>query len=111
MNAAGRLVHQGALTRHLVLAHMLTRQQIAVMTLVLTVLLSALSMIYVTHVSRELYANYQRNLVEQDNIHVQRSQLLLERSTWTMQARVQQIAESKLHMIIPDHQSVVVIHE
>ncbi len=111
MNAAARLVHQGILTRHLVLTHFLTRKQIAVVVLAMAVLLSALSVIYVTHVTRVLYASYQRDLADQDRLHVERGQLLLERSTWMMQARIQQIAENKLGMVIPNHKSVVIIHE
>lgn len=109
MNAAARLVHQGVLTRHVITASLLTKRQLAVMALGFAVLLSALSVIYVTHASRELYASYQHNLAEQDRLHVQRGQLLLERSTWMMQARIQQIAENKLGMEIP--QSVVIIRE
>jgi cell division protein FtsL len=111
MNAAARLVHQSVLSRHLVLAHLLTRRQIAVVMLALAVLLSALSIIYVTHVTRILHAAFQHNLVEQDRLHVQRGQLLLERSTWMMQARIQQFAENKLGMIVPDNKSVMIIHE
>lgn len=111
MNAAARLVHQGVLTRHLVLTHLLTRRQVMLIILAMAVLLSALSIIYVTHTSRVLYASYQHNLLEQNRLHVKHGQLLLERSTWMMQARIQQIAENKLGMIIPDHKSVIVIHE
>ena len=111
MNAAARLVHQNILTRQFVVAYFLTRRQMMVMGLALTVLFSALSVIYVTHVTRILHANFQHNRVEQDHLHVERGQLLLERSTWMVQSRIQQIAESKLGMIIPDHQSVVIINE
>lgn len=111
MNAAARLVHQHVLSRHLVLAYLLTRRQMAVLLLSLSVLLSALGVVYVIHVNRVLHANYQHNLAEQDRLHVERGQLLLERSTWMMQARTQQIAEKKLGMMIPDHKSVVIIHE
>ncbi len=111
MNAAARLVHQGVLSRHLVLAHLLTRRQISVLLLMLGILLSALSIIYVTHTTRILHASYQRNLLEQDQLHIQHSQLLLERSTWMMQSRIQQIAESKLAMIVPDNKSIVIIRE
>lgn len=111
MNAAARLVHQGALTRHLMMTHLLTKQQIIVMLLAVAVILSALSTIYVTHISRLLHASYQRHLIEKDHLHVQRGQLLLERSTWMIQSRIQQIAEKKLGMKIPDHKSVVIIHE
>lgn len=111
MNAAARFVHQGALTRHLVMTHLLTRKQIAVLVLALAVLVSALSIIYVTHVNRILYASYQHNLAEQNRLHIERGQLLLERGTWMMQARIQQIAEKNLGMVVPSHRSVVIIHE
>lgn len=111
MNAAGRLVHQGLLTRHLVFTHLFSKSQLAVLTLGLAVLLSALSIIYVTHVNRILHAAYQHNLLEQDHLHVQHGQLLLERSTWMMQSRIQEYAEAKLDMMVPNHKSVTIIHE
>ena len=111
MNAAARLVHQGILSRHLVLTHWLTGRQTAALFLMAAIILSALSTIYVTQVTRILHANYQHNLLEQEHLHVERGQLLLERSTWMMQARIQQIAEDKLGLIVPDHKSVVIIHE
>lgn len=111
MNAAARLVHQGVLSRHLVLSHLFTWRQITVLILALAVLLSALSIIYTTHMTRVLHASYQYYLGEKNNLYAQRGQLLLEHSTWMMQARIQQIAESKLDMIIPDHKSIMVISE
>lgn len=111
MNAAARLVHQNIISRHLILTHLLTRHQIGVVVLALAVLLSALSTIYVTHVNRILHATYQRNLAELDRLHVQRGQLLLERSTWMVQSRIQQIAENKLGMMVPNYKSVMIIHE
>ncbi len=110
MNAAARLVHQGIITRHLVVAH-LSFRQVGALMLSVAVLMSAVSIIYVTHVTRLLHATYQHNIVEQDMLHVQRGQLLLERSTMMMQARIQSIAENKLGMIIPDQNSVVIVHE
>jgi len=111
MNAAARFVHQGVLTRHLVLTHLLTRKQIAVLLLALAVLVSALSIIYVTHVNRVLHASYQHDLLEQNRLHLERGQLLLERGTWMMQARIQQMAEKNLGMVVPGNQSVVIVHE
>lgn len=111
MNAAARLVHQHGLTRQLVLTHFLTRKQLGVIFLAMMVVFSALSIIYVTHVSRELHATFQRNLNIQDRLHVAKGQLLLERSTWMMQARIQEVAEKKLGMVFPNHKSVIVIRE
>lgn len=111
MNAAARLVHQNVLSRQIVWTNFITRSHLAVMLLSMAVLFSALSVIYVTQTSREMYAAYQHNLVEHDHLHVQRGQLLLERSTLLMQAHVQTIAEDKLDMIVPNAKSVVIIHE
>lgn len=111
MNAAARLVHQSVLSRHLVLSHLLTKRQFIVGLLAFAVLLSALSIIYVTHTTRVLYANYQQHLLEKNRLQVMRGQLLLERSTWMMQARTQQLAENKLGMVIPDNKTVVIIRE
>ncbi len=61
--------------------------------------------------TRVLHATYQRTITEQDHLQVQRSQLLLERSTWMIQARIEQIAANKLGMIVPHHKSVVMIHK
>ncbi len=111
MNAAGRLVHQGLLYRHLVLTHFLTRRQVAVVVLSVAILFSLLATIYVTHLSRVLNAAVQKNTLAEDRLNVERGQLLLERSTWMMQSRIQKLAENKLGMIIPNHKSVVIIHE
>lgn len=111
MNAAARLVHQGVFTKYLVQQRLMTKRPFAAFCLALFLVLSALSVIYVTHLTRELQATLQHRIHEQERLQVQRGQLLLERGTWMMQARIQQIAEKKLGMIIPDHKSVVVIRE
>lgn len=111
MNAAARLAQHNIVARHLLTAYLLTRQQIAMVFLAVALLLSALSVIYVSHLNRLMHANLQHYAVERNNLLIERSQLLLERGTGMMQARIQQIAENKLGMIIPDHKSVVIIHE
>lgn len=111
MNAAARLVHQNAVARHMVLVHLLTRKQIAILFLAAAVIFSALSVVYVTHSTRVLYAAYQHNLAEKNHLYVERAQLLLERGTWMMQARIQKVAESKLGMMMPDYKSVVIVRE
>ena len=111
MNAAARLVHQNTVTRHLVLVHLLTRRQMGLLLMAAAVIFSALAVIYVTHTSRVLYATYQHKLGEKNHLYVERAQLLLERGTWMMQARIQTYAESKLGMVMPDHKSVVIVHE
>ena len=111
MNAAARLVHQGVLSRHLILTQFLSRKQITLLVPAFAILFSLLSIIYMTHTTRILHANYQHELVEQSQLELKHGQLLLERSTWMMQARIQQIAEKELGMMVPGERSVVVINE
>jgi cell division protein FtsL len=111
MNAAARLLNQGSLSRGWVITVFLNRTQFAMFALITCVLLSALSVVYVTNASRSLNANIQQILTERDQLHIQWGQLLLERSTWIMQARIQHVAENKLGMMIPDNKSVVVVNE
>jgi cell division protein FtsL len=111
MNAAARLVHQPSLVRHFVFSCRLSRQDVITFLMAGVLMFSALGTIYVTHVSRLIYANYQHSLVERDQLHVQHDQLLLERSTMMMQSRIQQVAENKLNMIIPNQKTVVIVHE
>jgi len=111
MNAAARLVHQHVWIRQFFVAQFLSWQKLLMLFLIVSVISSALCTIYVTHMTRILHANYQRNLAEQDQLNVERGQLLLERSTWMIQARIQQMAEDKLGMYMPDHKAVVIIHE
>lgn len=109
MNAAARLVHQNILSRDLILTNVLSFKHVGSVLLIITILLSALGTIYVTQVTRDLHAYMQRSKLEQDRLHVEHGQLLLERSTLMMQTRVQQVAERKLGMIIPDHDKVVIV--
>jgi cell division protein FtsL len=111
MNAAARLVHQNVLSRHLFLSHFLNRKQMTVLLLAMSMLFSALGIVYVTHLTRVANASYEHLLSERNHLQMERGQLLLERSTWTMQSRVQQIAENKLNMAMPNHNSVVILHE
>jgi cell division protein FtsL len=109
MNAAARLFNQGALSRGWAVTFMLERAQFSTLVLVLAILTSALSMVYVTNVTRGLNATLQQSLTERDHMHVQWGRLLLEKSTWMMQARIQQVAEDKLGMVVPDSKSVVIV--
>lgn len=111
MNAAARLVHKKALSRHLALTHFFTRKQIFLLILGVGILLSSISLIYTSHLSRGFYAGYQRSLAESNQLKAEHSQLLLERSTLLMQARVQAVAEKKLKMMMPDRKATMIIHE
>lgn len=111
MNTAARLVNQDVLSRSSVISVLLQKSQLPLLVMIISVLLTALSVIYITNATRSLHANIQQTLAERERLHVQWGQLLLEKSTWIMQARIQNLAEGRLGMLIPDSKSVVVIGE
>ncbi len=111
MNSAARLMNQNIISRSYSLSISLSRLQMAVIGLAVCVLASALSIVYVTNCSRTVHAAIQQGMVERDHLRLEWGQLLLERGTWDMQARVQYIAQDKLGMVIPDSKSIMIISE
>jgi cell division protein FtsL len=111
MNSAARFLSQSSASRTWVFSILLSKAQLSLITLTMGVLVSALSVVYVTNCSRDLNANLQQTLAERNHIHVQWGQLLLEKGTLMMQARIQQVASNKLGMVIPNSKSVVIVNE
>ncbi|HLF67170.1 MAG TPA: cell division protein FtsL, partial [Gammaproteobacteria bacterium] len=60
---------------------------------------------------RDMHAALHQGRYDNSRLYLQEEQLLLERGTLGMQARVQRVAEHALNMMMPNHQSVVMIHE
>jgi cell division protein FtsL len=71
------------------------------LVLLFVLVLSALSLVYVKDLHRRLFIQYQ----ELEEIHrgklIQQNNLLLERSAWSAEARIQHIAKNKLAMNMP----------
>ena len=77
--------------------------------LMVLVVLSAFSVVYLKDVNRRLLIDYQYQAQQQQHYQTTRNQLLLEESTWARQSRVQQIAENELNMVIPTSRDVVLL--
>jgi cell division protein FtsL len=108
MNAAARLLnHQGALSRSWVVSVFFTPYHLMIFVLIVLILISSLSLVYVTNETRSLNANIQKVMLERDRLHVEWGQLLLERSTLTIETRVQNFAEKKLNMVFPEGKKIV----
>ena len=106
-----RLDQQQPVAQSRLLAILLNRIYLLLISLSLMVLFSALGVIYVTNESRTLTANLQRLAVEHHELEVQWGQLLLERGTWAMPARIQRLAVTELNMEFPNNKSVVMLKE
>lgn len=111
MNAAAKFIHQETLSRHWVLASFFTRSQLILSLCLFMIFMSAFAIIYITNTTRDLHAGLYQGRSEYSRLYGQQGQLLLEKSTLAMQARVQHLAERGLNMIIPGHESVVMVKE
>jgi cell division protein FtsL len=77
--------------------------------LLLAVLLSAFAVIDARHENRVLFAQLQQLRQQRDSLNVEWGQLLLEQSTWSTHARIEQMATQKLDMELPEHVEIVVM--
>ncbi|OGT47271.1 MAG: cell division protein FtsL [Gammaproteobacteria bacterium RIFCSPHIGHO2_12_FULL_38_11] len=72
-------------------------------------LASAFSVIYLKDLSRRLFINYQHLQHVQQRDEVEWSKLLLEEGAWSTQARIQNIANTQLNMVVPAAKQIVMI--
>ena len=87
------------------------KQQVKVSVLIVLLLASAFSVIYLKDLSRRLFIHYQHLQQVQQHRETEWSKLLLEEGAWSTQARVQYIASTQLNMITPKMKDVVMIKE
>ena len=87
------------------------KNQLAIGALVIVLLFSAFSVIYLKDLSRRLFIHYQTLQQVQQRDEIETSKLLLEKGAWSTQSRIQQIATSQLNMTIPAMRNVVMIEE
>jgi cell division protein FtsL len=77
-------------------------QLIVSLALLVLVVVSALAVVDSTHRSRERFNDFQKLQREEWALDEEWERLLLEQSTWAAHERVNQIAETKLDMVMPD---------
>src|SRR5437879_1777612 len=75
------------------------KNQFFVSTLIVLLIVSAFSVIYLKDLSRRLFIRYQNLQQVQQHDEVEWSKLLLEEGAWSTQSRVQDIATTQLNMI------------
>jgi cell division protein FtsL len=110
MNTASRLISKNILSRGVVISLLLSRSQLAAIILLISILTSAISVVYMANSCRSLHALLQQKQVEKDVLHVQWNKLLLEKSTFSSESRVQHVAEFQLNMVMPDADKRIIVH-
>lgn len=78
--------------------------------LLLVVVLSAVGVVYSSHLSRQLFAEQAILLEKNDQLQLEWAQLLLEQSAWSSPNRIENVAHKELGMKIPDTEEIQLIY-
>ena len=78
---------------------------------IVLVVISAVSAVYLRHHHRLSYVALQQAQQQRDDLNIEWGQLLLEQSTWAIHNRVESAAATKLGMVVPPPEQIVVIGE
>lgn len=79
------------------------------LALLSVVMLSALGVVYSSHISRELFAEQAVLLERNDQLQLEWAQLLLEQSAFTSPGQVENVAARELQMVLPKVQEVELV--
>ena len=111
MNVAARALAQSPLTweQGQRWRWRISLQMMGIILLMLAVLSSALSVIYVKASQRNLYSELQSSQQERDHLQTEWSQLLLEENTWAAPIRIQALAQQELGMQLPHTKATVLL--
>ena len=85
------------------------KRALAMLLLLVAVLVSAISVVYVKHQSRRLFAESQELLREADRLNVEWNMLQLEQAAWSAHGRVEQLARDRLQMRLPRRTDAVIL--
>lgn len=85
----------------------MTARVLIIAVLVLANLVTAIAVVKVKHITRELQHDVQVLRVQQDQLELRWAQLQLEESAWANFNRVRRVAHTKLDMHVPEHYVVL----
>jgi cell division protein FtsL len=77
--------------------------------LMCAVFISAAYVVKIRHHNLILFIELQNLRKERDNLNVEWSKLQLEHSTWAQHSRIEEIANEKFKMFMPDIKDIIVI--
>ncbi len=80
-----------------------------VVLLAVCILATALSVVWVKHETRKLFATLQGLERTRDDLNVEWGQLQLEQSTWATHGRIESVVREQLGMGVPRAEQIVVV--
>ncbi len=92
------------------LSHISLRELAITAALLVGVLISAIGVVYSSHLSRDLIAQQAVLQEKSDAMQSEWVQLLLEQSAWSTPTRVERIANDKLQLVMPGAGQVQLIY-
>lgn len=110
MNAAARVINQRCLFQGHLAKMQVSKQLFFQTALVVSMLLSALAVVYTINVHRVTCSQLQFLETEAHELQLQWGQLLLEQASLATPARVEQLATDQLHMVLPVSKQAFVLH-
>ncbi len=87
----------------------MSKQWLMVAMLSAAVMVSAIAVVMVKHESRNRFVVLQMLEKERDQMNAEWGRLQLEQGTWATHSRVERIAREKLHMVMPETESMVIV--
>ncbi len=87
------------------------QQNFAMLVMIALVVATAISVVYVKHISRVEFVALQKLERQRDQLNEEWGRLLLEESTWAGPGQVEQKARNKLSMIVPKPEHIVVVEQ
>jgi cell division protein FtsL len=86
-------------------------QNLLMLVLVTSVLLSGMAVVYAKYESRKLFSEMEKLRLQRDDMVVDWGRLQIELATWSENSRIQEKAIEKLGMQMPAMSNVVVIKD
>jgi cell division protein FtsL len=78
--------------------------------LLMLVVMSAIGVVYSSHLSRQLFAEQAILLEKNDQLQLEWAQLLLEQSAWSSPNRIESVAREQLGMQVPETEKIQLIY-
>ncbi len=90
--------------------HISIKGVVITLMLLSVLLLSAIGVVYSSHLSRQLFAEQAVLLEKNDQLQLEWAQLLLEQSAWSAPNRIESVASDELEMVSPEVEHIELLY-
>ena len=80
-----------------------------IMLVVISVIASALALVYAKHINRKIFIEFQELQVKRDELNVEWGRLQLEQSTFATHSQIEKLARKELGMMLPTSKDIVMV--